>query len=312
MATPYDQQLATFTQLPADHYPPPGPPGSYDAELFADWAYPVGGRTHAGDDVGGNPGTPIRAIAHGSVRYAAVRGSPAQQNWGWVVVLEHTFRSGQRLCSVYGHCAPRTGLQLGDFVPIGEVIASIADYTGSTPNWGNHLHFGVYDGPFGAPLGSYPSWLVGYLPPTLFPGRYLDPYAFVRRFQAAPASDQVPGPGAARPITSNAPLEGQGIEHPDDEDWFSFNGQAGRRISLAVTRESSLLTPQLALFTSANGVTPTAKVAGADVAASLPYFSAASWRVALTDFPLPTSGRYLIKLRGAGQTTGRYRFTKAF
>ena len=311
MLIPADQLLATYARLPLDGFDPPGnPPGSADAGNFIDFATPVSGRIHVGDDVRADPSTPVYAIAHGVVRFVAEHGSPSTGNWGWLIVVEHTFRSGRRVCSVYGHCAPTASATLGAFVPIGEHIGWIVDYTPGNPTWGNHLHFGVYDGPFASPAGSYPTWLTGYLPPASFPGRYIDPYVACTRLLAHASHDRTPGPGAARPIHSNAPLEGEGIDFPDDEDWFSFAGTAGQRIVAAVTRESGTLTPQLALFTTNDGAHPLQKVVGADIPSARPYLSASSWRIALTDYPLPFTTRYLLKIRGAGATTGLYRLVK--
>ena len=319
MPIPYDEKLATFTQLPLSRYSEPGSAGTYDSDFFIDWGSIVRGTKHVGDDIKATPGTPVYAIAHGILKYAAERGSPATKNWGWVCVLEHTFRNGKQICSIYGHAAPVEPYRLGDFVPIGAQLASIVDYEPTLSTWVNHLHFGVYYGAFGASPGAYPVWLKGYVDSAEFPdpstsekpGYYIDPWAFCeQRMPPQLSVDKTPNLGDARLVSSNNPLEREAIDYADDEDFFCFSGQAGQRISLAVTKESGTMTPQLAVYESRDGKIPERKIAGADIANAQPYFSINNWRVAITDMPLPKTGKYIIKIRSSGKTKGYYRFTK--
>lgn len=318
MVIPYDEKLATYTQLPLQRYTEPGPPGTYDADFFIDWGSTVLGTVHVGDDIKASPGTPVYTVAHGVLKYAAERGSPATKNWGWVSVIEHTFRNGQRYCSIYGHAEPIGQYKVGDFIPIGTVIAKIKDYRPNLATWANHLHFGVYYGSFNAKPGTYPAWLKGYAKKSEFPvppsriisGHYIDPLGFCRYYMPVNTADKTPGLGGARKITSNTPLEGDAIDHPDDEDYFRFAGRAGQRISLSVTRESGDMSPQIALYESRDGKHLTHKIAGFDIISSRQYFSTNSWRAAITEMPLPSTREYIFKIRSFGKTKGSYRFTK--
>lgn len=307
MPLPTDEQLATYTRLPLEQYPLPGPYGTHDRAGAIDWGTRVASRSdmlHVGDDVLGPPGTPVFAIAHGIVRYAAEKGSPTFGNWGWLTVVEHRFRDGAAACSIYGHATPE-GLRVGDHVAIGQMIARITDYEHFFASWSNHLHFGVAQIPFGATPGVYPAWLAGYLASDAFPGPYVDPVAFCRaRFPQTIPPDQAGRPPTPRVITTNQPFEGEAVFPGGDEDWFAFVGRRGQHVSFAVTRESGSMVPQLALFQSADGKTPGMRVAGDDANAGN------GWRAALPDVSLPADGTYLVKIRGYGDTAGFYRFTK--
>jgi murein DD-endopeptidase MepM/ murein hydrolase activator NlpD len=136
---------------------------------------------HVADDACAPNGTDVLAVARGRLRYAAQVGV-CTNNWGWVTVTEHVLEDESRVCAVYGHCQPVASLAPGDSVFHGQHIADINLGCGSP-----HIHFGIYEGAFGAPTGTYPDWLLGYLPnslvcaqyPTPFPGSYVDPVAFV-------------------------------------------------------------------------------------------------------------------------------------
>jgi murein DD-endopeptidase MepM/ murein hydrolase activator NlpD len=144
---------------------------------------------HVADDACAPNGTPVLAIAAGRLRYAA-EVDDCFSNWGWVIVVEHRLPDGSFVCSIYGHCEPLTGVQVGQDVEFAQPIAAIANPCIA------HIHFGLYRGSFQAAEGSYPAWLRGYLPdgpaceasPDPFPGNWLDPVAFVlERVAVAPA-----------------------------------------------------------------------------------------------------------------------------
>ena len=299
---------AHYTQLPLRPYASPGPHG-YDRDFVIDWGYALRGTFHAGDDIAVRAGTPVFAIAHGVLRLAIERGSPATRNWGWVLVLEHAMRDGSTWCSIYGHAAP-TVYRVGDFVPTGSVIARIADYVPVKRDWVNHLHFAVRRGAFSATPGKYPSWLTGYLAPKAFPASYVDPYRFCLERFPKDLRDGAGGERDPRAIRSNAALDGEAIDVPGDEDWFSLQGKRGQAVSLCATREYGDLVPQLAVFERAARGGAGRKVAGSGIAGSRNAFTQEDWRVRLDAWPLPADGRYLVKIRGAGTTTGVYRFEK--
>jgi murein DD-endopeptidase MepM/ murein hydrolase activator NlpD len=135
---------------------------------------------HVADDACAPNGTPVLAVADGVLRLA-VEVEDCFSNWGWVVVVEHVMPDASRVCSIYGHCAPVHGIQIGAGVSIGQQIATIDNPC--LP----HIHFGIYAGAFAAADGAYPWWLLGYLPegvaceqyPTPWPGNWVDPVQFV-------------------------------------------------------------------------------------------------------------------------------------
>jgi murein DD-endopeptidase MepM/ murein hydrolase activator NlpD len=146
---------------------------------------------HVADDACAPAGTPVYAIADGVVQYAAQVGN-CFSNWGWLTVVEHTREDGSKFCSIYGHCRPETGVLPGLPVTQGQHIAKV-----EFPCGAQHIHFGIAIGSYGIGLGGYPSWLAGYLPEDTtctgyanpFPGRYVDPVAYVQASVAVmPAS----------------------------------------------------------------------------------------------------------------------------
>ena len=93
-------------------------------------AYYGDGRGHKGMDLAADRGTPIYAVANGTVTYSGYDG-----NYGYSVVIDH----GNGLKTRYAH-ASRLCVSKGQTVAQGEVIA----YVGSTGySTGNHLHFEV-------------------------------------------------------------------------------------------------------------------------------------------------------------------------
>ncbi len=96
---------------------------------------PLGGRTrlHAGIDIPGPIGTPVRAAQSGLVRRAGTAG-----NYGRMVEIDH----GHGLQTRYAHLS-RIGVRPGEPVAEGQVIG----YMGSTGrSTGSHLHFEVRRG----------------------------------------------------------------------------------------------------------------------------------------------------------------------
>lgn len=74
---------------------------------------------------------PVHAVADGVVRYAG----PNASSYVNVVLIEHEYDGGQKICSFYGHLnAPSVGT--GQTVARGEQIATILDQAGNS-----HLHY---------------------------------------------------------------------------------------------------------------------------------------------------------------------------
>ena len=137
---------------------------------------------HVADDACAPEGTPVLAIAAGRVTFAGEVGN-CTNNWGWLTVMEHALDDGTTFCAIYGHCQPVPGLRPGLHMAQGQQIATV-----NWPCGGHHIHFGIALGAWGTGDGGYPDWLLGYLPdgttcgeyPLGFPGRYVDPVAFVQ------------------------------------------------------------------------------------------------------------------------------------
>lgn len=84
--------------------------------------------THMGIDIGANYGTPIKAVADGTITCAEEWGG-----YGNLVVIDH--ENGVE--SYYGHCS-KLYVTEGQKVKAGDVIAAVGSTGNST---GNHLHF---------------------------------------------------------------------------------------------------------------------------------------------------------------------------
>jgi murein DD-endopeptidase MepM/ murein hydrolase activator NlpD len=136
-------------------------------------------RYHTGEDANGNGGTPVRAVADGSVSYSGTAGG-----YGWLIVIDHP---GSDVYSLYGHLSTRREkVSSGERVRRGQVIGYIAynDEDGSGqgyPEWGPHLHFAIRKGS----RGDYPEsgderWEAGYTsayPPDI---GWVDPTDFIK------------------------------------------------------------------------------------------------------------------------------------
>ncbi|MBI4414809.1 MAG: M23 family metallopeptidase [Candidatus Kerfeldbacteria bacterium] len=105
-------------------------------------------KRHLGTDIMCGVGTPIYAVAAGTI----VKRGDGADSWGTgncALVIEHTFRdpAGRicpmcpaHFCAVYGHI--RSSLRVGQTVSAGQYLGTVGPYSG-----GNHLHFGVWPGP---------------------------------------------------------------------------------------------------------------------------------------------------------------------
>jgi murein DD-endopeptidase MepM/ murein hydrolase activator NlpD len=85
---------------------------------------------HAGLDIAGDRGEPVRTTAAGRVSYAGYQGA-----YGNLVIVEHGFG----LQSKYGHLSSYT-VRNGQQVKRGDIIGRVGSTGRST---GNHLHYEV-------------------------------------------------------------------------------------------------------------------------------------------------------------------------
>ena len=94
---------------------------------------------HAGIDIANKRGTPIRAVADGTVNYVGREPWYHGTDRAWVVILSH----GNGIKSVYVHLQPRdiAGISKGRHVDKGQLIGLMGSSGRST---GPHLHFGVW------------------------------------------------------------------------------------------------------------------------------------------------------------------------
>jgi murein DD-endopeptidase MepM/ murein hydrolase activator NlpD len=112
------------------------------------WGFPrSGGRKHKGTDLMSPRGTPLVAVANGTVRlgYNSLGG-----NTVWVY-------ADYGIGFFYAHLdtfAP--GLESGDRVTIGQFIGTVGD-TGNAAPGAYHLHFGISVGGGGSDVNPYPS-----------------------------------------------------------------------------------------------------------------------------------------------------------
>ncbi len=87
---------------------------------------------HGGLDIGANTGTPIKAVAPGTVTYSGVYGG-----YGNLVIISH----GNGVETYYGHCS-ELYVSEGQSVDEGDTIAAVGSTGNST---GPHLHFEIRD-----------------------------------------------------------------------------------------------------------------------------------------------------------------------
>ncbi len=81
-------------------------------------------------------GKPVYSIGHGQVTYAQPNGWGADKG---VVIVQHTFRDGRRILSLYGHLdPPSVELRAGQCAERGDIVGAIGD-----PRSPPHLHFEI-------------------------------------------------------------------------------------------------------------------------------------------------------------------------
>ena len=160
---------------------------------------------HAGEDlyagqVGSSASTEnaeVRAVADGVVKFA-----PSTFNYpGFVVIIEHSLRTGEKVYSVYAHLKGPLNVKAGQQVQRGQLLGKVMylAYSGNYPQYhpsgdDSHLHFEIRQFYSGASIYPYPySYCnktanipgVGYTypaSPDQFPSssqHYINPYVFI-------------------------------------------------------------------------------------------------------------------------------------
>ncbi|MEX2430203.1 MAG: peptidoglycan DD-metalloendopeptidase family protein [Patescibacteria group bacterium] len=135
------------------------------------WGY------HAGQDIACSSGTPVYAIADGKVVYSAL--TPDSWRWGNLIMIEHANPNGSKATSIYGHLSNNRRVAAGQRVSKGQHIGAIGpSNTRENGRWGDHLHFAVHLGAYGASTGTYWSAIHGYEPASKI-GRYAHPGKYI-------------------------------------------------------------------------------------------------------------------------------------
>ena len=86
--------------------------------------------THQGLDIAAKTGTPIKAVAEGTIKYAGT-----MNGYGNIVIIDH----GNEIETYYGHCS-KLYVKTGEVIKAGDVIAAVGSTGNST---GSHLHFEI-------------------------------------------------------------------------------------------------------------------------------------------------------------------------
>ncbi len=160
---------------------------------------------HAGEDLYAGPAgssvstenAEVRAVADGVVVFA-----PSVFNYpGFVVIIEHTLRSGEKVYSVYAHLKGPLNVVAGQQVERGQLLGKVMyfAYTGNYPQYhpsgdDSHLHFEIRQFYSGTSIYPYPYNYcnkpgnvpgVGYTYPSgpdVFPDssqHYINPFVFI-------------------------------------------------------------------------------------------------------------------------------------
>jgi murein DD-endopeptidase MepM/ murein hydrolase activator NlpD len=163
-----DHNRGSAYQLPLDEYEV-----SQDFGNFNTWA----NRYHSGEDVIGEAGTPVYAIADGIISY-----SGSVSGYGWLITIDHYNPS---VYSLYGHISTRRWKKTDGGVRKGDLIGYLGDgdEISDVISWmPPHLHFGIRDGS----RSDYPGdssdrrWTAGYTYAYPTDLGWHDPYDFLQ------------------------------------------------------------------------------------------------------------------------------------
>lgn len=110
--------------------------------------------THAGVDIPNAVGNPVYAPEDGVVREVLNSGSV----WAWAITTEHNHPVSGKFTTVLWHVTPASNVKVGDFIPKGMQVATIANITGG----GSHLHIGVRIGAYNGTVSDKGALPTGY------------------------------------------------------------------------------------------------------------------------------------------------------
>jgi murein DD-endopeptidase MepM/ murein hydrolase activator NlpD len=96
-------------------------------------------KKHTGADLRASAGTTVVAAEAGTVRLVYSAGA----GWASAILIEHG-SGNSRYVTQYMHVDPKAGISSGTQIKRGQAIATVARI--ATP----HLHFGVWNGPYGS------------------------------------------------------------------------------------------------------------------------------------------------------------------
>ena len=111
---------------------------------------------HLGVDISVPAGTRVLAIGNGIVVYSSIHagkiskeGAIQKRNWGGIIIIaHHNAKNKTDFFSVCGHMG-KCLVKKGDVVELGQVIGTIGkSMTPKNGLWEEHLHFGIYTGPW--------------------------------------------------------------------------------------------------------------------------------------------------------------------
>jgi murein DD-endopeptidase MepM/ murein hydrolase activator NlpD len=143
---------------------------------YEEWAE-VFGKYHAAQDLLGNGGDPVYAVANGVVSYSYGEGGEWAM-YGYVITIDHELPDGSGVYSLYGHLSTRRWKRSeGEEVHKGDIIGYVGDddEDGSLTQWGPHLHFGIRIGK----KSDYYDFLVGYYSDHPALHGWIDPGDFI-------------------------------------------------------------------------------------------------------------------------------------
>ncbi len=289
---------------------------------YADPACAGTDKHHTGQDIVAAAGAAIVASADGVVKHsqdhpATYVNGVLQRNFGGVVLIEHRLAT-ETVVSEYGHLDPTRMVAQNTTVTRGTIIG----YAGTQSQNGGytpHLHFGIRKGAY-ASVNTTCGWTyAGYTSCAAEQTAWYRPQDFIAAHRCStttPPTTPTTGamscgtdtivdcPTRANLIQSQGPLEGSRIDYAGDLDWFYFFGQQGESVYMRTYPAAGTSWPaQMAIKRWASS---DKEIDAATEAA----MQSGTGNEAVIRHTLTRTGRFYVKIRGAGDATGPYTFEK--